>query len=179
MYRFKPDGKTHIEVCTNLSCALAGADELIESTCATAGHPRGRDHRGRRVHGATACECLAACGGAPAVQVNGEWVENATEGDLDRVAGRRDRSTSPFDWPKTEGETVLLRNVFKQDSTSIDVYQQGGGYAKLKDHLSLKPEDIIETVKKSNLRGRGGAGFPTGLKWSFLPKNDPSRATSA
>jgi NADH-quinone oxidoreductase subunit F len=171
MFRFKPFGKTHIEVCTNLSCALAGADQLIESTCRKLGvrefemTPDGKFTVNR-------VECLAACGGGPAVQVNGEWLEKATEADLDRVLAG-ETVYKPFDWPQTEGETVVLRNVFKKDSTSIEVYKQGGGYAKLKDHLALAPADIVEKVKASALRGRGGAGFPTGLKWSFLPKDNP------
>jgi len=53
----------------------------------------------------------------------------------------------------------------------IDVYEKEGGYEPLKKALAMKPGDIIEEVKKSNLRGRGGACFPAGLKWSFMPKN--------
>jgi NADH-quinone oxidoreductase subunit F len=52
----------------------------------------------------------------------------------------------------------------------IDVYEQHGGYAALRKALAMKPEDVTEEVKKSNLKGRGGACFPTGLKWSFMPK---------
>ncbi|MBI4547180.1 MAG: NADH-quinone oxidoreductase subunit NuoF [Ignavibacteriae bacterium] len=52
----------------------------------------------------------------------------------------------------------------------IDVYEMRGGYQALKKALGMKPDDVIEEVKKSNLRGRGGACFPTGLKWSFMPK---------
>jgi len=52
----------------------------------------------------------------------------------------------------------------------IDVYLQNGGYSALKKALGMKPEDVTEEVKKSGLRGRGGACFPTGLKWSFMPK---------
>jgi NADH-quinone oxidoreductase subunit F len=117
-------------------------------------------------------ECLAACGGGPAVQVDGEWLEKATEADLDRVLAGEDVRRY-FDWPRTAGETILLRNCWKQDSVAIETYKAGGGYANLKKNLSLPPEQIIETVKKSALRGRGGAGFPTGLKWSFLPKDSP------
>src|SRR5262249_60413057 len=79
----------------------------------------------------------------------------------------------PFAWPKTSGETILLRNVFKQNSASIDVYKQGGGYANLKKYLAMSPDEMIDVVKKSTLRGRGGAGFPTGVKWGFLPKDNP------
>lgn len=56
--------------------------------------------------------------------------------------------------------------------TSIDEYMENGGYEALKKALNLKPVEIVEEVKKSGLRGRGGAGFPTGLKWSFLAAKD-------
>ncbi len=57
----------------------------------------------------------------------------------------------------------------------LDVYEKHGGYSALRKALQMKPEEVIEEVKKSNLRGRGGACFPTGLKWSFMPKqtNNP------
>lgn len=55
----------------------------------------------------------------------------------------------------------------------LEVYEQHGGYQALKKALGMKPDDVIEEVKKSNLRGRGGACFPTGLKWSFMPKQSP------
>lgn len=53
---------------------------------------------------------------------------------------------------------------------AIDVYESHGGYAMLRKALLMKPEEVTEEVKKSNLRGRGGACFPTGLKWTFMPK---------
>jgi NADH-quinone oxidoreductase subunit F len=52
----------------------------------------------------------------------------------------------------------------------IDRYLETGGYEGLRKALSMKPEDVIEEVKRSGLRGRGGAGFPTGTKWSFIPQ---------
>src|SRR5262245_59094644 len=48
-------------------------------------------------------------------------------------------------------------------------YQRAGGYAGFRKILQMKPAEVVELVKASNLRGRGGAGFPTGLKWSFVP----------
>jgi NADH-quinone oxidoreductase subunit F len=52
----------------------------------------------------------------------------------------------------------------------IDVYEAHGGYAMLRKALRMKPEEVTDEVKKSGLRGRGGACFPTGLKWTFMPK---------
>ncbi|MCF7928432.1 MAG: 4Fe-4S binding protein [Spirochaetales bacterium] len=58
------------------------------------------------------------------------------------------------------------------DPESIDEYIANGGYSGLEKALSMKPGDVVEEVKKSGLRGRGGGGFPTGLKWSFLAGKD-------
>ncbi len=65
-------------------------------------------------------------------------------------------------------EKLILPEI--QDLHKIDVYEANGGYAMLRKALSMKPEEVTDEVKKSNLRGRGGACFPTGLKWTFMPK---------
>lgn len=70
-------------------------------------------------------------------------------------------------------EKVLLKNYGKPDSHRIENYIQSGGYKGLDAALKLKPDSIIQMVKDSGLRGRGGAGFSSGLKWSFIPK-DPT-----
>ncbi len=71
-------------------------------------------------------------------------------------------------------EPVLLANVKKKDSHTLHVYESGGGYRGLRRALKeMSPRDVLEMVKTSGLRGRGGAGFPTGAKWSFLPENHP------
>jgi NADH-quinone oxidoreductase subunit F len=68
-------------------------------------------------------------------------------------------------------EPLLLKNVGRENSQSLDVYVANGGYAALRKVFSgTSPETLLEEVKASGLRGRGGAGFPTGMKWSFLPK---------
>jgi NADH-quinone oxidoreductase subunit F len=171
MFRLKPEGKTLIEVCTTLSCALGGAEALLAHTCRRLGIKPGETTPDGRFT-VKGVECLAACGGAPAVQVNGEWLEHATAADIDRViAGETVRRS--FEWPKSPGEHLLFQNVWKENSTSIDVYRASGGYARLGEWLRRPPDEIVETVKKSNLRGRGGAGFPTGVKWGFLPKDSP------
>jgi NADH-quinone oxidoreductase subunit F len=68
---------------------------------------------------------------------------------------------------------VLTRRFGLEDSQSLDTYLATDGFQAFRRALEMKPEEIIEQVKISNLRGRGGAGFPTGLKWGFVPRNSP------
>jgi NADH-quinone oxidoreductase subunit F len=66
-----------------------------------------------------------------------------------------------------------LANISRSDSYTRDDYEQTGGYQAMRKALSMTSNDVIEQVKQSALRGRGGAGFPCGLKWTFLPKDHP------
>jgi|TARA_B110000014_G_C20108386_1_gene583323 NADH-quinone oxidoreductase subunit F len=66
---------------------------------------------------------------------------------------------------------ILFKDINKKGLHTMKVYEELGGYKSLKKAFAQKPEEIVEAVKASGLRGRGGAGFPTGLKWSFLAKD--------
>ncbi len=68
---------------------------------------------------------------------------------------------------------VLTRRFGLAGSASLKTYLASDGYQGLQRALRMKPEEIIEEVRTSGLRGRGGAGFPTGLKWSFVPRQSP------
>ncbi len=71
-------------------------------------------------------------------------------------------------------EPLQLRECISKTRASLDVYRANGGYEALRKVLDgMSPDDVINEVKKSALRGRGGAGFPTGMKWSFVPKDSP------
>ncbi len=70
-------------------------------------------------------------------------------------------------------EPLQLKRMHIKDGHTLKVYRETGGYKSLEKALKMAPADIIEEVKKSALRGRGGAGFPTGMKWSFVPKDSP------
>ena len=76
-------------------------------------------------------------------------------------------------WQELKGANVKIvtKNFGVADSHKLGVYQQRGGYEALRRALTLQPAALVDEVKKSNLRGRGGAGFPTGMKWSFIPKD--------
>jgi NADH-quinone oxidoreductase subunit F len=70
-------------------------------------------------------------------------------------------------------EPVLTAHVKEPYSYTLESYLKYGGYQALRKSLAMSAEEIIDTVKKSGLRGRGGAGFPTGAKWGFVPKDTP------
>jgi NADH-quinone oxidoreductase subunit F len=69
---------------------------------------------------------------------------------------------------------VLTDNWGTDRSWTLAAYEAQGGYAGLRKALAMAPPEVVETVKASNLRGRGGAGFPTGMKWGFIPQDNPN-----
>src|SRR4051794_10383118 len=78
-----------------------------------------------------------------------------------------------FNEPSPLETRVLTRRFHLPNSASIDTYLSSEGYQAFLKAAKMTPEQIIDEVKVSNLRGRGGAGFPTGMKWSFVPRTSP------
>src|ERR1700760_4653475 len=78
-----------------------------------------------------------------------------------------------FNEPSPLETKILSRRFGLPNSASIDTYLANDGYQAFKKASGMTPEQIIEEVKVSNLRGRGGAGFPTGMKWGFVPRTSP------
>ena len=182
MLHRKPMGKYHVQICTNVACMLKGGYEILDRAKKRLeiGH---KETTQDGVFSLEEVECIGACTGAPAMQVNYDFYENLTPLKFDRIIEDLDGGKRPEPERVISGalhdrhvlETPLIsRRWGTKDSHKLDVYVMQGGYKALEKALKeMTPESIIEEVKKSNLRGRGGAGFPTGMKWSFVPKDSP------
>ena len=182
MLHRKPVGKHHVQVCTNVACMLRGGYDILEQAKKRLeiGH---KEVTKDGVFSLEEVECIGACTGAPAIQVNYDFYENLTPSSFDKIIEDLDAGKKPAPvevisgalHPRHPQETPLISRMFGvKDSRKIDVYLQHHGYQSLEKALKeMTPAAIIDEVKKSNLRGRGGAGFPTGMKWSFVPKDNP------
>src|SRR5437773_3302685 len=164
--------KTVVHVCDDIACRVNGAERLIERL-------EGALAPGRS-GGLVRSPCLGMCERAPAALLRsagheaadlsigevtvemlhpflhgGGWIESPSGGSL----GRQPR-----------GELRLLRRVEVVDPRSLDDYRAHGGYDALRAAVDLGPEGVIREVKDSKLLGRGGAAFPTGVKWEAVAK---------
>jgi NADH-quinone oxidoreductase subunit F len=130
-------------------------------------------------------ECLASCGTAPVCMVSEELHEKVDPNSAAELI-REERSpvrpranggletAAPWNSPPHPLEHRLIyKNIGRSGwSTDIDCYLSDGGYEQLKQALSISRSDIVNKVKNSGLRGRGGAGFSCGLKWSFIKPDE-------
>ena len=181
MLRRKPAGRFHIQVCTNVSCKLRGADELYRHVQSRLGIGN-REVSESGTFSLEEVECMGACTGAPAMQVNYDFHEDLTPAKVDSIFEQLQAGKIPPPVPVISGALherhpaevpVISARFGIKNSRNIDVYIQNQGYQALEKAVKqMSPDQIIEEMKKSGLRGRGGAGFPTGMKWSFVPKGN-------
>jgi NADH-quinone oxidoreductase subunit F len=198
MLNRQPIGRFHIQVCRSLMCALVGTEQLLGWIHAKLGIKPGQTTPDGLFTLSTV-ECLASCGTGPMMQVNNDYYEQLTQEKVNRILddlkrdGKSPLATGPFMFPqkmgsesifspktairepKMDSDPILTKNMMQPGYTgSLADYERAGGYQALRKVLGTSaPAAIIEMVKKSGLRGRGGAGFPTGVKWSFIPKDRP------
>ena len=175
MFQSSKVGRCHSQVCTNIACALAGARQLVrqvESKLAIRAGEVTPDGK----FSLAEVECLGSCGTAPAIQLNNRpYIERATAEDIDRILQADDPLQITREAPQVAmipaGVEAYLLPPNGQARRSIDEYLAAGGYETAqKAWRDLQPEQLQDIVKVSGLRGRGGAGFGTGMKWSFMPK---------
>jgi NADH-quinone oxidoreductase subunit F len=184
MFRQAPAGKKHLRVCRTLSCAMAGSYELFGNACAAAGIER-QAQSGEEMHNPIAIsqdgncsiefvECLASCGTAPVCMVQDDLVEKVRPDAITTLlTDHHPLITNHHPLPHPLERRLVFKNIGRRDwTTDIDCYLSNGGYQQLKKAITMSREQIVNEVKTSGLRGRGGAGFPCGVKWSFVKPNE-------
>ena len=200
MFHEEPKAEYHVEVCTNVPCMLRGANQCLsrfEEGLGIRAGEKTADGQFALDH----MECLGSCGTAPMAMVSEqktgkiryfEELDSAEDvaqmldvikrgsafDELERwtPAGDPDqtgRAAGPYRHGGME-EKFLLARVDEENSHRIDIYEAGGGYdAARRVFAELQPDEVVEQVKASGIRGRGGAGFPAGVKWGFLAPTFP------
>jgi NADH-quinone oxidoreductase E subunit len=166
-------GKYHLQVDTNIPATLMGALGIYNYLSEKLGIRNG-ETTPDGLFTLSKVECLASCGTCPVVQVNDVYYELMTNQKVDILIDSLRQGIMPelpveYYWGTKCN--VLLKNRGIENASSIAVYKQHGGYRTLAKARKMKPLEISEEVRNSNLRGRGGAGFPTGIKWGFIPQN--------
>ena len=182
MFRQKPAGKTHIRVCRTLSCAMDGGFELMENLCAALEIQHPPDGDG--IHDPIAVsadgnysvefvECLASCGTAPVCMIGEQLHEQLDPNSIADLLRNQTSNIKHQTSPHPLEHRLVYKNIGRTDwTTDIDCYLRDGGYEQLKQALTMSRSDIVNKVKNSGLRGRGGAGFSCGLKWSFIKPDE-------
>ena len=161
MFHLEPVGRHMVEVCTNLSCALVGAQRVVEAFEAELGVRAGETTEDGEIT-FRAVECLGGCGYATVVAVD----------------NRQRLHVKPEDAPRSSRRSVgllssLLAGSDERDLTKLEEYRAIGGYTAIEKARAMTPDELIEEMNTSNLRGRGGAGFPIGRKASLIARDSP------
>jgi len=176
MFHTKPVGRRELRVCTSLPCVLRGAGDLLDRIRKNLKISPGETTPGQEVT-LMEVECLCACEMAPMAQLDERFVGPLEGESVDRIIedallepGKPESTAEPEPFICSDGPVLSTR--FKDpNGTWFEDYVADGGYlAGRKALTSMTPEQVIDEVSKARLRGLGGAGFPTGRKWSFIPK---------
>jgi NADH-quinone oxidoreductase subunit F len=161
MFQRQPAGRTIVRVCSAPVCALAGADGVAQALCRHLQIEPGEVSS----DGAFTVEhapCLGLCDRAPALLLNETAIGHTDPADAAAICAMRGRQAVSF----VGGDIrILTSNCGQGHPTSLADYQARGGYAGLKKTLTMTPQAVLAEVKAAGLVGRGGAAFPTGVKW--------------
>ena len=182
MLREKRAGKTHIRVCRTLSCAMGGSYQVMENLCAATGIQRKTDPAAAgdtpisvspdRNYSIEFVECLASCGTAPVCMVNDDLHENVQPDNAMSILSQPAEKPALYP-PHPLEQRIIFKNIGRSNwKTDIKTYLDDGGYDDLRKALQMSRAEIVNEVKTSGLRGRGGAGFPCGVKWSFIKPDE-------
>ena len=172
MYYTEPVGRKIIRICEDAPCAAHGSQDVQAAVC----HRLGIEPGQTTADGEYTIEpmrCLGLCDHAPGVLVNGTRHFDVTPDTIEPLLSNRPDHGQHRN--NIGGLVkVAMSNVNVVDPYRLPEYQAQGGLAALRKALfDMTPEQVIEAVKASKLVGRGGAAFPTGLKWQFTAANPP------
>jgi NADH-quinone oxidoreductase subunit F len=171
MFSVEPRPRTMVHVCDDLACRVVGARDLIAGLEGTAS---GRDWTW------APSPCLGLCEQAPAILAQRAGRPDVSMGEAtlssvlaavapDSTVTCAGGATAPQAWDAARrAELRLLRRVGSVDPSSFDDYRANGGYAALRRAIGLGPSATIQEVTDAKLLGRGGAAFPTGVKWKAV-----------
>jgi NADH:ubiquinone oxidoreductase subunit F (NADH-binding)/NADH:ubiquinone oxidoreductase subunit E len=175
MFNTKPVGRYHVQLDTNIPAMLAGAEEILDHLEKRLGITAGQT-TADGMFTFSIVEDLGSCGTCPVLQVNDVYYENMTVAKTDALIDSLKKGIMPDRTDESlwgSSCNMLLKNRGMANPVSLADFRKTGGYAALAKARTMTPADIIDVVKHAIVRGRGGAGFPAGMKWGFLPKNDP------
>lgn len=162
-----PIGETIVHVCNDPACAMAGSESIYKLL--NQKESLKFDGEVKQKISIEVSACLGLCEHAPALLVKGEPVITKDLQSWEEI----------FEPSRKRPQTViggdvhrLTKNCGKGSRTNLDQYLASGGYAGLRKAISLSPKEVISQVKESGLVGRGGAAFPTGMKWEGAANAD-------
>ena len=166
MFRQRPVGRTIVRVCSAPVCAVAGAD-AVRQTLSRRWQIQAGETTSDGAFALESAPCLGLCDRAPALLVGEVAHATASLERIDDGAVTQEANGASH----VGGDIRLLTSNCRQNrTTALREYRARGGYAALKKALSMTPQAVIEEIKAAGLVGRGGAAFPTGIKWEGAAK---------
>ncbi len=172
LFNRAPVGRFHLKIDTSVPAVLRGALDLLHYLETKLGILPGQVTPDG-LFSLSEVDDLGSGGTCPVMQVNDVYYENLDAARVEQLIGRLRSGQMPQPEPKSYFESrcgILLKNRGEPYGTQLPACKSRGGYRGLAIASGMKPEEIVRQVKDSGLRGRGGAGFPTGRKWEFIPK---------
>ena len=178
LYFRQPMGRHHLRLCMSISCWLRGSDRIKEHLNNKMGVESGAITEDGSFSWESVPDCLGACEMAPMMQVDEDYHGPLTPERVDQILetttqGQEIPKAPPPDNTQTEALPIQLisEHFGNSQARKLEWYRKQGGYEGAQKALGMQPQDITEMVIHANLRGLGGAGFPTGRKWSFVPQD--------
>jgi NADH-quinone oxidoreductase subunit F len=185
MFRREKPARHRLHVCSNIGCVVRSGYDAMEHVAKRLGIRPGQSTEDG-VFALDEDDDLIGCEHGASVVAGNDRHRELTVGKLDRLIDElRDKPAGggvgaghgavPIDaltaFQPTNGERIVTKNIGVPDIRALSTYRSRGGWVAFQKALTLQRQAIVDEVKASNLRGRGGAGFFTGMKWGFLPKD--------